>query len=114
MERHHLMTFAGRVTPAPHTLPMSDLPDFVRRVLEEIEGCEPLGPPVEDPVVIEVFTNQRRRELHLARDDLDRARARYDQAVRDARAVGYSWGEIGNLLGVSRQQLHRRFSKKIP
>jgi AraC-like DNA-binding protein len=95
---------------------MSDLPDWVRRSMEEfereLEAHPPLGPPVDDPFVIEFFTNQCRRELVLARDDLDRARARYDQAVCDARTLGYSWGEIGSLLGVSRQQLHRRFSRK--
>jgi AraC-like DNA-binding protein len=78
----------------------------------ELEAHPPLGPPVDDPVVIEFFTNRCRRELGLARDDLDRARVRYDQAVCDARRLGYSWGEIGSLLGVSRQQLHRRFRRR--
>jgi hypothetical protein len=48
-------------------------------------------------------------ELRRARDDLARARARYADAVKAARAVGFSWGEIGRVLGVPRQLLHRRF-----
>jgi hypothetical protein len=42
--------------------------------------------------------------------DLERARGRYEDAVRNARTVGQSWGEIGRILGVSKQLLHRRFS----
>jgi DNA-directed RNA polymerase specialized sigma24 family protein len=49
-------------------------------------------------------------ELAAARDDLARTRDRYQAAVLNARAAGFSWGEIGGLLGVSRQQLHRRYS----
>jgi hypothetical protein len=30
-------------------------------------------------------------------------------AVKAARAVGFSWEEIGRVLGVPRQLLHRRF-----
>ena len=47
------------------------------------------------------------------REDLDRARRRYVTAVRTARALGFSWGEIGRLLGVSRQALHRRFRDEV-
>jgi hypothetical protein len=32
---------------------------------------------------------------------------------RAARAVGYSWGEIGQLAGVPRQLLHRRFRDEV-
>jgi DNA-directed RNA polymerase specialized sigma24 family protein len=51
----------------------------------------------------------RGRELADARDDLDRARLRYAEAIRAGRIAGYSWAEIGCLLGVSKQSLHRRF-----
>jgi DNA-directed RNA polymerase specialized sigma24 family protein len=54
------------------------------------------------------------RELNAARDDLARANTRYVDAVYNARASGLSWGEIGRILGVSRQQLHRRFSRRAP
>lgn len=33
-------------------------------------------------------------------------------AVRHARLHGLSWAEIGTVLGVSRQALHKRFGKK--
>jgi hypothetical protein len=33
--------------------------------------------------------------------------------VRAARAVGFSWGEIGRLLGVPRQLVHRRFRDEV-
>lgn len=32
-------------------------------------------------------------------------------AVRFARVHGLSWAEIGTILGVSRQALHKRFGK---
>lgn len=57
----------------------------------------------------EVLNGSWLRELRAAREDVDRARARYAAAVRGARTVGYSWGEIGRILGVPRQGLHRRF-----
>ena len=43
------------------------------------------------------------------RDDLAAARMRYQDAGFAARAAGLSWTEIGRLLGVSRQQVHRQF-----
>ncbi|MFL6087132.1 MAG: helix-turn-helix domain-containing protein [Mycobacterium sp.] len=42
------------------------------------------------------------------------ARTRYRDAVLAARAAGYSWTEIGRLLGVSRQQVHRQFRARSP
>lgn len=33
-------------------------------------------------------------------------------AVRHARMTGLSWAEIGVVLGVSKQALHKRFGKK--
>jgi hypothetical protein len=57
----------------------------------------------------ELMNGSCSRELRRARDDLERARARYADAVKAARAVGFSWGEIGRVLGVPRQLLHRRF-----
>lgn len=32
-------------------------------------------------------------------------------AVRNARVSGMSWAEIGRVLGVSKQALHKRFGK---
>jgi DNA-directed RNA polymerase specialized sigma24 family protein len=47
--------------------------------------------------------------LSAARDDLAAARQRYEHAVYTARTAGFSWTEIGRILGVSRQQVHRQF-----
>jgi DNA-directed RNA polymerase specialized sigma24 family protein len=82
-----------------------------RGVLDEIEQARsrPPGPIGPDPVFVEVASGASGRELAAARDDLHRARLRYADAVRAARVAGYSWGEIGRLLGVSKQSLHRRF-----
>jgi DNA-directed RNA polymerase specialized sigma24 family protein len=61
----------------------------------------------------EVSSGSCRQELRRARQDLDRAQVRYADAVRTAGALGYSWGEIGQLLGVPRQLLHRRFRYEV-
>ena len=82
-----------------------------RRVLEEFECVqrEPIESDQPDPVSDDMLSGARSRELAHARDDIARARARYGEAVRAARASGLSWSEIGRVLGVSKQQLHRRF-----
>ena len=82
-----------------------------RDALEEIERAEarPPDPGGPDPVLADVLSGGARRELAEARDDLDRARLRYAAAVRAARVAGYSWGELGRVLGASKQALHRRF-----
>lgn len=82
-----------------------------REVLDEIAAAEAI-PDIgdqPDPVLIEILSGGSWRELAAARDDLARARNRYADAVRTARTCGLSWGEIGRVLGVSKQQLHRRF-----
>lgn len=61
-------------------------------------------------VAADMFTGARWREPGTARDDPARTRDQYQAAVLNARAAGLSWGEIGAVLGVSRQQLHRRYS----
>jgi DNA-directed RNA polymerase specialized sigma24 family protein len=92
----------------------ADDPDIAarrRRVVEELERAErvPIEPDKPDPVLADILSGASVRELSAARDDLARARARYTDAVRGARAAGLSWGEIGRIVGVSKQQLHRRF-----
>ena len=83
-----------------------------RRVEEELERAsrEPVMPDEPDPVVQDFYSGASLQELAAARDNLVHARARYADAVRSARTVGLSWGEIGRVLGVSKQVLHRRFS----
>ena len=66
-----------------------------------------------DPVVIDFFSGASLRELAAARDELARVRVRYAEAVRAARAAGMSWGEIGRVLGVAKQLLHRRFRNDV-
>lgn len=43
-----------------------------------------------------------------ARQDLAAAEA---VAVRRARTHGFSWSEIGTMLGVSRQAMHKKYGK---
>ncbi|WP_244932296.1 sigma factor-like helix-turn-helix DNA-binding protein [Nocardioides sp. W7] len=43
-----------------------------------------------------------------AKRDLSR---REEVAVRRARVTGLSWAEIGTLLGVTRQTMHRKYRK---
>jgi hypothetical protein len=85
-----------------------------RGVLDELAGepREPAQPCEPDPVLNELLSGNSWRELAVARDDLARAQARYAVAIGSARACGFSWGEIGNVLGVARQLLHRRFAER--
>lgn len=46
----------------------------------------------------------------IARAKADLARAE-SAAVRHARHHGMTWAEIGRVLGVSKQALHKRFGK---
>lgn len=102
--------------PRPWWETDQELRETIRRSLEEFEregeelrrarGDRNDGP---DPVVAEIMTGSCRRLLAAARDNLDDARIRYDEAVHKARSAGYSWGEIGRILGVPKQSLHRRF-----
>ena len=81
-----------------------ELMEIRRRTREEfereLEQREPGVPSAPDPVVADVLGGASWRELADARDYLARARARYEDAIRTARAAGLSWGEIGRVLGV--------------
>ncbi|MGH3643824.1 MAG: hypothetical protein ACRDUX_32935 [Mycobacterium sp.] len=102
--------------PAPWWATDPVLEEIRRRTAEEfglgLEGGEPVAPDGPDPVMSEILDGTCWRELAEARDGLARARERYDASVLRARTAGFSWGEIGGVLGVSRQQLHRRFSTR--
>ncbi|CAN5835594.1 hypothetical protein BH09ACT7_BH09ACT7_55600 [soil metagenome] len=113
------------VTRAPHTAFMTEdsepwwvndpeLAEIRRRTMEEfereLEERGPRGPDVPDPVLADILSGDCRRELRIARDGLADARDHYDAAVLKARTAGLSWGEIGVVLGVARQELHRRYS----
>ncbi|MUL47385.1 hypothetical protein FZI85_12580 [Mycobacterium sp. CBMA293] len=69
-------------------------------------------PPQPDPVAADVFGGISRRALTQARDNLVCATTQYEEAVRQARANGWTWAEIGRILGVSRQVLHKRFRNR--
>jgi hypothetical protein len=99
-----------------HTPWWANDPELVairRGVEEELDRARlrPLVAEEPDPVVQDISSV---RELAAARDDLARAHARYGDAVRGARTAGLSWGEIGRVLGVSKQLLRRRFSRPAP
>jgi DNA-directed RNA polymerase specialized sigma24 family protein len=66
-----------------------------------------------DPVVAEIYSGAASRALSTVRDELADVRARYKNAVLEARTAGLSWTEIGRLLGVSRQQVHRQFGARL-
>jgi hypothetical protein len=102
--------------PKPWWEDNPELEEIRRRTLDEIlgDGREPIESDRPDPVVAEMYSGARMRELAEARDDLGRARARYADAVRAARDAGLSWGEIGRVLGLSNQALHRQFSGRPP
>ncbi len=87
-----------------------DIEAMVARSNAEIEN-RPIRPAIDypDPMLDDIWTGRSIRELRAARDDLARAKVRYDNAVHAARRVSLSWGQIGAVLGVSRQQLHRRY-----
>jgi DNA-directed RNA polymerase specialized sigma24 family protein len=87
-----------------------------RGVFDELERAqrEPINPDTPDPVLADLLSGAGVRELAAARDNLACANARYADAVRGARAAGLSWGEIARVLGVSKQLLHRRFSRPAP
>ena len=83
-------------------------------MLDEIEHApdrpDDAGP---DRVLNDMLSGASVRELREAREDLTRAQARYAEAIQSGRDCGLSWGEIGTVLGVPRQLLHRRFARRL-
>ncbi|QTI71672.1 hypothetical protein QNM97_14145 [Gordonia sp. L191] len=61
-------------------------------------GPDESGGP-DNPVTALAAVARRRAEI--ARDE--------EVAVRRARAAGLSWAEIGVLLGVSKQAMHKKY-----
>jgi hypothetical protein len=50
-------------------------------------------------------------ELAAVREARHEVTRREEVAVRRARQVGLSWAEIGTLLGVTKQTMHRKYRK---
>ena len=50
-------------------------------------------------------------ELAAVREARQQVTRREEVAVRRARQVGLSWAEIGTLLGVTKQTMHRKYRK---
>lgn len=50
-------------------------------------------------------------ELAAVADAKRNLARREEVAVRRARNIGLSWAEIGTLLGVTRQTMHRKYRK---
>jgi DNA-directed RNA polymerase specialized sigma24 family protein len=83
---------------------------LTERALAEIESADTLPSTDEpDPVLAEFYSGDVGRELSAIRDESEALRSRYRNAVFAAREAGLSWAQIGRRLGVSRQQLHRKF-----
>jgi DNA-directed RNA polymerase specialized sigma24 family protein len=83
---------------------------LTERALAEIENADELPVTDEpDPVLAEFYSGAVGRELSAIRDESEALRSRYRNAVFAAREAGLTWAEIGRRLGVSRQQLHRKF-----
>jgi DNA-directed RNA polymerase specialized sigma24 family protein len=105
-----------RTPPASRGGPITAAIIAAREGVEKwIESAERESTPPDnsDAIHDEAMNGSCWRELRGAREDLDRARVRYANAVRAARAVGFSWAEIGRLLGVPRQSVHRRFRDDV-
>jgi hypothetical protein len=104
----------GGVGPKPWWVDDPQLAAARRRVLDEIANAPDRPDHTEpDPVLNDMLSGASVRELGQARDDLARAQARYAEAIGSARTCGLSWGEIGTVLGVPRQLLHRRFARPL-
>jgi DNA-directed RNA polymerase specialized sigma24 family protein len=90
-----------------------ELQEIIRRSNEqlqrEIEACAPLPGPESEPVVETLSPRASLRQLTRIRGELDHLQTRYEKAVLTARNAGLSWAQIGNALGVSKQNLHNRF-----
>jgi len=100
--------------PRPWWMDDPELKAMRRQVFDDLENAPDRGPYTEsDPILDDIFTGAGARELREAREGLTAAQTRYAEAIRWARTRGLSWGEIGTVLGVPRQLLHRRFGRRL-
>jgi DNA-directed RNA polymerase specialized sigma24 family protein len=66
-----------------------------------LESLDPAATPAEDPTDL--------RRIGLALRNLADDQREVDEAVAAARENGRSWGEIGLVLGISRQAARERY-----
>ncbi len=79
--------------------PLPDLPDMVRQVTRRAAA--------EDPLSRLAAAVQLANELGALADEV------VDQFVADARDGGYSWAQIGGVLGVSKQAAQQQFVEPL-
>jgi DNA-directed RNA polymerase specialized sigma24 family protein len=68
-----------------------------------LESLDPAATPAEDPTDL--------RRIGLALRSLADDQREVDEAVAAARENGRSWGEIGLVLGISRQAARERYGQ---
>lgn len=68
-----------------------------------LDSLDPAVTPAEDPTDL--------RRVGLALRELADKQREVDEAVAAARANGRNWGEIGLVLGVSRQAARERYGQ---
>jgi hypothetical protein len=68
-----------------------------------LDSLDPATDAAEDPADL--------RRIGLALRDLADNQREIDEAVAAARANGRSWGEIGLVLGISRQSARERYGQ---
>lgn len=68
-----------------------------------LDSLDPLATPAEDPADL--------RRIGLALRALADKQREVDDAVAFARVHGRSWGEIGLILGISRQAARERYGQ---
>jgi len=69
-----------------------------------LDSLDPEVDPAEDPADL--------RRIGLALRALAESQGEVDEAVAGARANGRSWGEIGLVLGISRQAARERYGER--
>lgn len=70
-----------------------------------LDSLDPETAPAEDPVDL--------RQIGLALAELVKQQKRLDDAVIAARRNGRSWGQIGLVLGISKQAARERFGQLV-
>ncbi|GAA5114020.1 sigma-70 family RNA polymerase sigma factor [Haloechinothrix salitolerans] len=66
-----------------------------------------------DPATVPAEDTSDLREIGLALGELVNQQKRLDEAVVAARRNGRSWGEIGLVLGISKQAARERYGQLV-